>query len=92
MRGLDKFKKEIKAEVEKVKDAKKKKYAEEQAKVIIKHIEDVADEVVYLPKCNSLFTSSYGVLPTQLFAYYVAVERGCDVDKHRNLAKSVTVE
>ena len=55
-------------------------------------IEDVADEVVYLPKCNSLFTSSYGVLPTQLFAYYVAVERGCDVDKPRNLAKSVTVE
>ena len=55
-------------------------------------IEDVADEVVYLPKCNSLFTSSYGVLPMQLFAYYVAVERGCDVDKPRNLAKSVTVE
>ncbi|MDO4530980.1 MAG: glutamine--fructose-6-phosphate transaminase (isomerizing), partial [Bacillota bacterium] len=55
-------------------------------------IEDVADEVVYLPKAGSLFTSSYGVLPMQLFAYYVAVERGCDVDKPRNLAKSVTVE
>ena len=55
-------------------------------------IEDVADEVVYLPKCNSLFTSSYNVLPMQLFAYYIAVERGCDVDKPRNLAKSVTVE
>lgn len=55
-------------------------------------IEDVADDVIYLPKCDSLFTSSYGVLPMQLFAYYVAVERGCDVDKPRNLAKSVTVE
>ncbi|MBR6651767.1 MAG: glutamine--fructose-6-phosphate transaminase (isomerizing), partial [Anaerotignum sp.] len=55
-------------------------------------IEDVADDVIYLPECNSLFTSSYGVLPMQLFAYYVAVERGCDVDKPRNLAKSVTVE
>lgn len=55
-------------------------------------IEDVADEVVYLPKVNHLFTSSYNVLPMQLFAYYIAVERGCDVDKPRNLAKSVTVE
>ncbi len=55
-------------------------------------IEDVADEVVYLPKGNNLFTSSYNVLPMQLFAYYIAVERGCDVDKPRNLAKSVTVE
>ncbi len=55
-------------------------------------IEDVADEVVYLPKAGPLFTSSYNVLPMQLFAYYIAVERGCDVDKPRNLAKSVTVE
>lgn len=55
-------------------------------------IEDVADEVVYLPKTGDLFTSSYNVLPMQMFAYYIAVERGCDVDKPRNLAKSVTVE
>ncbi len=55
-------------------------------------IEDVADEVVYLPRGNALFTASYNVLPLQLFAYYIAVERGCDVDKPRNLAKSVTVE
>ena len=55
-------------------------------------IEDVADEVVYLPKVNHLFTASYDVLPMQLFAYYISVERGCDVDKPRNLAKSVTVE
>ena len=38
-------------------------------------IEDVADEVVYLPKVNHLFTASYDVLPMQLFAYYIAVER-----------------
>ena len=55
-------------------------------------IEDVADEVIYLPKANSLFTASYNVLPMQLFGYYTAVARDCDVDKPRNLAKSVTVE
>ena len=55
-------------------------------------IDDVADEVVYLPQVNDLFTASYNVLPMQLFAYYIAVERGCDVDRPRNLAKSVTVE
>ncbi|WMI80762.1 glutamine--fructose-6-phosphate transaminase (isomerizing) [Anaerotignum sp. MB30-C6] len=55
-------------------------------------MEEVADEVIYLPKSADIFTSSYNVLPMQLFAYYTAVERGCDVDKPRNLAKSVTVE
>lgn len=55
-------------------------------------MENVADEVIYLPKSADIFTSSYNVLPMQLFAYYTAVERGCDVDKPRNLAKSVTVE
>lgn len=55
-------------------------------------IEDVADDVVYLPKAADIFTGSYTILPMQLFAYYTAVERGCDVDKPRNLAKSVTVE
>lgn len=55
-------------------------------------IEDVADEVVYLPHAADIFTGSYNILPMQLFAYYTAVERGCDVDKPRNLAKSVTVE
>ncbi|MFV0314472.1 MAG: SIS domain-containing protein, partial [Anaerotignum sp.] len=57
-----------------------------------REMEDVADEVIYLPKASDIFTSSYNVLPMQLFAYYTAVERGCDVDKPRNLAKSVTVE
>lgn len=55
-------------------------------------MEEVADEVIYLPRAGQLFTSSYNVLPMQLFSYYTAVERGCDVDKPRNLAKSVTVE
>lgn len=55
-------------------------------------MEEVADEVIYLPKSSDIFTSSYNVLTMQLFAYYTAVERGCDVDKPRNLAKSVTVE
>lgn len=55
-------------------------------------MEEVADEVIYLPKAGDLFTGSYNVLPMQLFAYYIAKERGCDVDKPRNLAKSVTVE
>ncbi|WP_313529651.1 glutamine--fructose-6-phosphate transaminase (isomerizing) [Anaerotignum sp.] len=55
-------------------------------------MDNVADEVIYLPKAADIFTSSYNVLPMQLFAYYTAVERGCDVDKPRNLAKSVTVE
>ncbi len=56
------------------------------------HIEEVADDVIYLPKSENHFTASYNIIPMQLFAYYVAIERGCDVDKPRNLAKSVTVE
>lgn len=55
-------------------------------------IEEVADEVIYIPKTADIFTASYNVIPMQLLAYYIAVERGCDVDKPRNLAKSVTVE
>jgi glucosamine--fructose-6-phosphate aminotransferase (isomerizing) len=57
-----------------------------------KEIERVADSVIYLPDCDDLISPSLAVLPLQLFAYYVAVMRGCDVDKPRNLAKSVTVE
>ena len=55
-------------------------------------IEKVADEVFYIPEGNELFSASSTVVPMQLLAYYIAVERGCDVDKPRNLAKSVTVE
>ncbi len=54
--------------------------------------EDVADEVVYLPKTDDIFAPILTVTPMQLFAYYMSVEKGCDVDKPRNLAKSVTVE
>lgn len=55
-------------------------------------IQDVADEVVYIPACDDLLAPLLSVIPMQYFAYYVALERGNDVDKPRNLAKSVTVE
>jgi len=55
-------------------------------------IEEVADYVIYIPETNSLFTNSLAIIPLQMFAYYVSVGKGCDVDKPRNLAKSVTVE
>lgn len=48
--------------------------------------------VITVPKTNEFFANSLAVIPLQLLAYYVAVEKGCDVDKPRNLAKSVTVE
>ena len=53
---------------------------------------DVADHVVKLPVYEEIFMPMLLVVPLQLFAYYMAVLRGCDVDKPRNLAKSVTVE
>ncbi len=52
----------------------------------------VADSVVTVPAIEPAFQPSLSLLPLQLFAYYVAIYRGCDVDKPRNLAKSVTVE
>ncbi len=55
-------------------------------------IGEVADKVIYIPHVDDKFTASLNAIPMQLFAYYVAIERGCDVDKPRNLAKSVTVE
>jgi glucosamine--fructose-6-phosphate aminotransferase (isomerizing) len=51
-----------------------------------------AEEVFYIPPTVEELTPVLGIVPLQLFAYYVAVERGCDVDQPRNLAKSVTVE
>ncbi len=57
-----------------------------------REIEKASDYVVYIPQTNPCFTNSLAIVPLQLFAYYVAVGRGCDVDKPRNLAKSVTVE
>ena len=55
-------------------------------------IEDSADFVIYIPKTDPHFTASLGVIPLQLLGYYVSVAKGLDVDKPRNLAKSVTVE
>jgi glutamine---fructose-6-phosphate transaminase (isomerizing) len=57
-----------------------------------KGVKKVADDVIYLPKTLDLLNPILAVVPLQLFAYHIAVTRGCDVDKPRNLAKSVTVE
>ncbi|MDE6983180.1 MAG: glutamine--fructose-6-phosphate transaminase (isomerizing) [Lachnospiraceae bacterium] len=55
-------------------------------------IEKAADYVIYIPRTSRYFANSLAIIPLQLFGYYVAVGKGCDVDKPRNLAKSVTVE
>ena len=55
-------------------------------------MEDTADFTVYVPNTDPLFTGSLSVIPLQLLGYYVSVAKGFDVDKPRNLAKSVTVE
>ena len=55
-------------------------------------IEDCAEFVIYIPKTDPLFAASLAVIPLQLMGYYVSVSKGLDVDKPRNLAKSVTVE
>ena len=55
-------------------------------------IEDTADFTVYIPKTDEHFAASLAVVPLQLMGYYMSVSRGLDVDKPRNLAKSVTVE
>jgi glucosamine--fructose-6-phosphate aminotransferase (isomerizing) len=57
-----------------------------------KAIKKVADDVIYLPPTLDLLNPILASVPLQLFAYHIAVARGCDVDKPRNLAKSVTVE
>ena len=53
---------------------------------------EVCDDVIYIPKTNPLLTPVLSVVPLQLISYYMAKQKGCDVDKPRNLAKSVTVE
>ena len=55
-------------------------------------IENVADFVIYIPATNKYFTNSLAIIPLQLFGYYISLGKGFDVDKPRNLAKSVTVE
>ena len=62
------------------------------AKVGRTEIEQVADEVIYIPPCMDEVSPVLAVIPLQIFAYYVAKERGCNIDKPKNLAKSVTVE
>ncbi len=57
-----------------------------------KEIEQLADDVIYIPKTLEMLTPILSVIPLQLFAYYIAVLKGFDPDKPRNLAKSVTVE
>ena len=54
--------------------------------------ESVGDYVIELPCTDDMFMPSLAVVPLQLFGYYVASLKGCDIDKPRNLAKSVTVE
>ncbi|MCQ2442716.1 MAG: glutamine--fructose-6-phosphate transaminase (isomerizing) [Oscillospiraceae bacterium] len=55
-------------------------------------IEDTADFTVYVPKTEEMFSPSLAIIPLQLLGYYISVAKGLDVDKPRNLAKSVTVE
>ena len=51
-----------------------------------------ADDTIFIPRVNTLFAAALAVVPMQLLAYYTAKENGCDIDKPKNLAKSVTVE
>lgn len=57
-----------------------------------KNMEKATDEAIYIPKTKSIFSPLLSIIPLQLYSYYVSLEKGCDVDKPRNLAKSVTVE
>ncbi|MFX4263708.1 glutamine--fructose-6-phosphate transaminase (isomerizing) [Pelotomaculum propionicicum] len=57
-----------------------------------KEVEKVSDKTIYIPETHPLLAPILTVIPLQLLAYHTAVARGCDVDKPRNLAKSVTVE
>lgn len=56
------------------------------------YIEKVVDDVIYIPRVMPVLAPVLSVIPLQLFSYYVAKARGCDIDKPRNLAKAVTVE
>ena len=62
------------------------------AKAHTKEVEKSADRVIYIPEVDDMFASITSIVPLQLLAYHVASLRGCDIDKPRNLAKSVTVE
>ena len=62
------------------------------AKESNRKIEEKADEVIFIPDCRDEVSPLLSVVPLQLLSYYVAKLRGCDIDKPKNLAKSVTVE
>lgn len=55
-------------------------------------IVSLADDMIFIPKVNALFSAAVEIVPLQILAYHVAKENGCDIDKPKNLAKSVTVE
>ena len=57
-----------------------------------KHIAELVDDVIYVPKVHPIMQPLVSTIPTYLFAYYVGVAKGLNVDRPRNLAKSVTVE
>lgn len=57
-----------------------------------KDVEEVSKEIIYIPKTISILTPILSVVPLQIMSYYISVARDCDVDKPKNLAKSVTVE
>ena len=55
-------------------------------------LEKIATHILTVPDTHPVLQPNLGVVPLQLFAYYIALHRGCDIDKPKNLAKSVTVE
>ena len=55
-------------------------------------MDEVLDDVIYIPRTLDMFAPVLSVAVLQLLSYYIAKDRGCDIDKPRNLAKSVTVE
>ena len=55
-------------------------------------VKDIADKLVIIPDTVDFEATITSIIPMQIFAYYMSVQKGCDVDKPRNLAKSVTVE
>ena len=59
---------------------------------MLRQMGKTVESVLTVPDTHLILQPSLGVIPLQLFAYYVALQRGCDIDKPRNLAKSVTVE
>lgn len=72
----------------KARGAKVLALAYDQARGIV----EAADRVIYIPPVQPVFSGVLSIIPLQLLAYYTALERGCDIDQPRNLAKSVTVE